>query len=176
MRISAFIISLVAALAVAMPARGDAKSLELSGPRGTIISASITAHDAAGSTEPWSVIVEGADRAQVVLGFAAHEIASDALEAEIQLIVVVQQTAATSHATVVVRRGDRMIHSTMIVIHRTRDLADLNADGRVDSTDLTLMLAAWGRCGRESECLADLDGDGWVDGRDLSALVAAWQP
>ncbi len=47
--------------------------------------------------------------------------------------------------------------------------ADLNCDGRIDGTDLTALLAAWGQSGA-----ADLDGSGTVDGLDLSIILAAW--
>lgn len=47
--------------------------------------------------------------------------------------------------------------------------ADLNCDGRVDGTDLTALLAAWGQSGP-----ADLDGSGNIDGLDLSIVLAAW--
>jgi outer membrane protein assembly factor BamB len=47
--------------------------------------------------------------------------------------------------------------------------ADLNCDGRIDGTDLTALLAAWGQSGA-----ADLDGSGIVDGLDLSIILAGW--
>jgi len=49
--------------------------------------------------------------------------------------------------------------------------ADLNCDGRVDGTDLTALLAAWGQSGA-----ADLDGNGMTDGLDLSIVLAGWGP
>ncbi|MGA1018580.1 MAG: BACON domain-containing protein, partial [Phycisphaerales bacterium] len=50
-------------------------------------------------------------------------------------------------------------------------LGDLDGDGVVGSSDLSLMLAAWGRC---ESCEADLDRDGDVDGADLSMLMSGW--
>jgi hypothetical protein len=50
-------------------------------------------------------------------------------------------------------------------------LGDLDGDGVVGSSDLSLMLAAWGRC---EMCEADLDRDGDVDGADLSMLMSGW--
>ena len=50
-------------------------------------------------------------------------------------------------------------------------VGDLDGDGRVNASDLGLLLAAWGRC---PDCPADLDGDGSVGGGDLGGLVAAW--
>jgi hypothetical protein len=50
--------------------------------------------------------------------------------------------------------------------------ADLDGDGSVASSDLTLLLAAWGACGKS--CAADLDDDGQVAAGDLATLLAAW--
>lgn len=46
--------------------------------------------------------------------------------------------------------------------------ADLNADDTVGSTDLAVLLAAWG--GSE----VDLDGDGVTGSSDLAVMLAAW--
>lgn len=48
--------------------------------------------------------------------------------------------------------------------------ADINRDGHVDGTDLSILLAAWGQSGTP----ADLDGSGVVDALDLSSMLAAW--
>jgi hypothetical protein len=50
--------------------------------------------------------------------------------------------------------------------------ADLDGNGSVASSDLTVLLAAWGPCGKA--CEADLDGDGQVAASDLATLLAAW--
>lgn len=47
--------------------------------------------------------------------------------------------------------------------------ADLNNDGVVNGSDLTIMLAQWGATGS-----ADLNGDGVVGGTDLTVLLADW--
>jgi T5SS/PEP-CTERM-associated repeat protein len=49
--------------------------------------------------------------------------------------------------------------------------ADLNCDGRVDGTDLAILLLSWGDGG---ESAADLNGDGVVDGADLGLLLFFW--
>ena len=46
---------------------------------------------------------------------------------------------------------------------------DLDNDGNVCGSDLTILLAQWGTSGS-----ADFDGDGFVGGPDLTALLAAW--
>ncbi|MGA0173189.1 MAG: hypothetical protein ACO3NL_06000 [Phycisphaerales bacterium] len=48
---------------------------------------------------------------------------------------------------------------------------DLDGDGTVGGSDLTMLLAAWGNAGGD----ADLDGDGIVGGSDLTVLLAAWK-
>lgn len=53
-------------------------------------------------------------------------------------------------------------------------LGDLNDDGVVDSTDLLLMLGAWGVCNNCDNCTADLDDDCDVDGVDLLMLLGNW--
>jgi hypothetical protein len=51
--------------------------------------------------------------------------------------------------------------------------ADVNRDGRVDGTDLGLLLAAWGPANGSP---ADIDGNGIVDGSDLGQLLSGWAP
>jgi len=48
---------------------------------------------------------------------------------------------------------------------------DLNLDGLVDGSDLSIVLASWGPC--PSPCGADLNGDGFVDGADLSIWLGS---
>ena len=48
---------------------------------------------------------------------------------------------------------------------------DLNGDGRVNSADIGLIIAAWGIC---EGCPADLDGDGMVNSADLGLAIARW--
>jgi trimeric autotransporter adhesin len=53
---------------------------------------------------------------------------------------------------------------------------DLDGDGAVGPSDITLLLAAWGDCEAGQPCAADLNGDGVVNGLDLAHLLAAWTP
>ena len=48
--------------------------------------------------------------------------------------------------------------------------ADINGDGVVDGTDLTLILSQWGSAGPGG----DLNGDGTVNGADLTVLFSDW--
>ncbi len=178
MRTCSFILGVMLAVATAIPAMGAAdETLHFSGPSGSIHSGTIVTRDVAGAGDSWTISVEGSHPGQVVLGLRSDETESSDVDIEIPFLVLVPAAREKEfQAVVVVRRGTHIVSTTEISIHRTRDLADLNADDAVNSADLTVLLAAWGRCARASDCLADLDGDGWVDGRDLSALVAAWQP
>jgi len=47
--------------------------------------------------------------------------------------------------------------------------ADLNCDGVVNGTDLTILLANWGLNGN-----GDVNGDGSVNGSDLTVVLSAW--
>lgn len=51
---------------------------------------------------------------------------------------------------------------------------DLDADGSVGSSDLAILLAAWGACPAAGLCPGDFDGDGSVGSSDLAILLAAW--
>jgi len=48
---------------------------------------------------------------------------------------------------------------------------DINNDGVVNTTDLLLLLAAWGEC---DGCPEDINGDGLVNTADLLMLLANW--
>ena len=49
--------------------------------------------------------------------------------------------------------------------------ADLNADGLVNGSDLSILIVAWGAC---SGCAADIDGNGTVGAADLAILLGLW--
>ena len=49
---------------------------------------------------------------------------------------------------------------------------DVDGDGVIGVTDLTMLLAAWGPC--DAPCPEDLDGDGMVGMTDLLELLANW--
>lgn len=48
--------------------------------------------------------------------------------------------------------------------------SDVNGDGYVDGTDLSLILGHWGM----DAALYDLDGSGLIDGADLAIILGAW--
>jgi len=53
---------------------------------------------------------------------------------------------------------------------------DLDGDGSVGSSDLALMLGAWGTCADPIFCPQDLDNSGDVGSSDLALLLGAWGP
>jgi subtilisin family serine protease len=50
-------------------------------------------------------------------------------------------------------------------------VGDLDFDGQVGSSDLSILLGAWGAC---PDCRADINSDGMVDAGDLAALLGHW--
>jgi len=65
---------------------------------------------------------------------------------------------------------DIEVSGTVTVTAVTAKPGDLDGDGVVGSSDLGIMLAAWG----SSDAAADLDGDGAVGTGDLGILLAGW--
>jgi len=55
----------------------------------------------------------------------------------------------------------------------TSSVSDIDGDGCVGSEDLTMLLAAWGACGK-GNCPEDLNQDGIVEGGDLVHVLAEW--
>jgi len=49
------------------------------------------------------------------------------------------------------------------------DPADINRDGSVDASDLSILLSGWGGPGP-----SDINGDGTTDAADLSTMLSAW--
>lgn len=57
----------------------------------------------------------------------------------------------------------------------TGDLpGDVNGDGSVNTTDLLLVLSAWGPCEKGAPCPADLNDTGGVEVQDLLLVLANW--
>lgn len=62
-------------------------------------------------------------------------------------------------------------NGTVYRINGTYEVGDVNQTNSVDSTDLAVLLAAWG----SDDCnIADLNNDGMVDSTDLAIMLAAW--
>ena len=55
--------------------------------------------------------------------------------------------------------------------HKEPCLADTNADGVVDITDLLSMISQWGDC---DNCASDVNDDGTVDINDLLIVISNW--
>ncbi len=52
--------------------------------------------------------------------------------------------------------------------------ADLDLNGAIDASDLSILLGGWGVCGDRLNCPADIDANGIVDGADLTLLLSSW--
>lgn len=168
--------ALLCALASISTPTAAASDVEISGHAGTIHARTVTASDETKSAGEWSVVVESDGEDLLACG-ALAPVDAHQHEVEVPFVVVVPaEGAKQSSATITVYRGDRVVLVETITVHRTRHPADLNMDDRIDSADLSILLAHWGRCVKGEECIADIDDDGWVDGRDMSALVCAWNP
>ncbi len=64
----------------------------------------------------------------------------------------------------------------MLMFNQSCQTGDLDGDGVVGSSDLVILLAAWGPCPELFGCRADLDGDGTVDFEDLLIVLDAGGP
>ena len=64
-------------------------------------------------------------------------------------------------------------HIGAIEIEAACSTADLDCDGCVSGTDLTVLLGNWGNCTGD-DCPADIDKDGDVDGSDLTVMLGNW--
>lgn len=84
---------------------------------------------------------------------------------------LVTGVSTINNARQVLASGKLLPSSTTTLIRLTPIVAgDLDGDGRVDGTDLGLLLVDWGSPLSD----ADLNGDGVVDGADLGILIGAW--
>lgn len=162
------------ALLASVVAPTHAGDLDVAAPAGSITARTLTVQDASGATGEWSVRVDADDADRIVLGVPVA-VGTKGDEVEIPALILMPATGdEDSVLTIKVSRGDLVVHIEYVALHRTKHRADITQDGRIDSEDLTALLASWGRCASGSSCPADLDSDGLVDGRDVSLLVAAW--
>lgn len=70
--------------------------------------------------------------------------------------------------------GNFQNHGVVIVERRTRCRTDSNADGAVNSADVSAFLAAWVASLTGGTPEADFDFDGIVNSADISAFLAQW--
>ncbi len=73
----------------------------------------------------------------------------------------------------------RDLQGNATVVERTITLTtpstgDLTGDGAVNSSDLALLLAAWGEIGTRNARAADINGDDRVNSSDLARLLTLW--
>lgn len=86
------------------------------------------------------------------------------------------QGSTTYYWTVTAENSVGQSGATQGVYHfTTKQLADFNTDGSVNSTDLGILLGSWGPCpAPPAQCAADLNRDGAVTGADLALLLGGW--
>ena len=66
--------------------------------------------------------------------------------------------------------GDGRAEAVIIEYEGQDDCAeDLNGDGAVNGSDLTILLSSWG-----TQCEGDINEDGVTNGADLSLLLSRW--
>lgn len=61
-----------------------------------------------------------------------------------------------------------------LTAHFQSCLGDLNSDCAVNTSDLLILLGAWGSCPDPTICPADLDGNGAVNVSDMLQMLGAW--
>jgi len=62
-------------------------------------------------------------------------------------------------------------HLTLLKPKSQKDVADLNADGKVDLVDVSILIA---NLGTAKDDIYDLNNDGKIDAKDLSILLSKW--
>ncbi|MHC4428294.1 MAG: agmatine deiminase family protein [Planctomycetota bacterium] len=72
------------------------------------------------------------------------------------------------------RSSQESFHDYVSVIVTYTTLGDIDGDGRVGTSDLLILLSAWGECPPLGGCPSDLDGSGFVGTGDLLILLANW--
>ncbi len=71
--------------------------------------------------------------------------------------------------------SDVQMYSMTVRYSSMAVFADMNGDGFVSSTDVAILLGAWGPCPAPPlECSGDLNMDGMINATDLSLMLGAW--
>jgi hypothetical protein len=78
-------------------------------------------------------------------------------------------TIATSDENLAGATSGSLALTLSVTVTAAGNPADLDGDGSVGGSDLSILLNQWGGVGT-----ADLDGDGTVGGGDLAILLNAW--
>ena len=127
---------------------------------------------------PTAFVLSAEPGAGVPLAFATAqtETLAPGAWAAVPFIATIPSAGPATRSTQVraTRAVDGAVAAATLTVTRTAPAADLTGDLVVNAADLTVLLAAWGRCSTGAPCVADLDGNGFVNGQDLAILVAAW--
>lgn len=97
---------------------------------------------------------------------------AEVFELELSGFVLASATAVSADGTAITGQGGGVgwVIRGLPAAENPGCVADLNQDGIVDATDLSILLSEW----KNDCCGSDLDGDGSVDSADLTILLAAW--
>lgn len=136
-------------------------------------SASITAFDADG--DELGTVTAPVAAGSGLFSFAA--ITSTGFQARIASVRIVSGTAPLALGTIDdARSGTDVVAMDDFIYGEPTNLTcqgDLNGDGETGSTDLAILLGAWGPVGAHP---ADFNGDGEVAAWDIAWLLGVWGP
>jgi dienelactone hydrolase len=148
----------------------------VTGMGGTPIANTVTVTNTGSAPTAFRLSVEPGAGVQVSFATPETETLAPGAWAAVPCIVTVPSAGPVTRVTQVraTRTADGAVAAAELTVTRSAPLADLTGDAAVNAADLTLLLAAWGRCPSGAPCPADLDGNGVVNGQDLAILVASW--
>lgn len=146
------------------------------GQAGAPVASTVTVTNAGSLPTAYILSAEPGSGVSVAFGTTQTGIIAPGSSVAVPFMVTVP-TAGPATRTVQLRASrsvDGVMAGAQITVVRAAPAADLTGDAIVNAADLTVLLAAWGRCPSGGPCAADLDGNGTVNGLDLAMLVAAW--
>lgn len=148
----------------------------VSGAGGSPVANTITVTNTGSVPTAFALSVEPGSGVPIAFATPQTETLAPGAWAAVPFIATVP-SAGPSTRTVQLRATrsiDGVMAAAALTVTRTAPLADLTGDAAVNAADLTILLAAWGRCASGVPCPADLDGNSSVNGQDLAILVASW--
>jgi hypothetical protein len=85
----------------------------------------------------------------------------------------IQPNMGSNNLTIHYVDATTAVVATKAIFINLNKIGDINGDGKVDGTDLSIFASFWGQTG-PGNVLTDLNGDGKVDGTDLSIFASHW--
>jgi dienelactone hydrolase len=148
----------------------------VSGPAGSPVADTVTVTNTGTVPTAFALSVEPGSGVPIAFATPKTETLAPGAWAAVPFIATVPSAGPQTRAVQIraTRSLDGVMAAATLTVTRTAPAADLTGDGVVNAADLTLLLAAWGRCPSGAPCAADFDGSGAVNGQDLAILVASW--